>query len=119
MFQEQSVRLDQLLIQVGRKPSDVKRTATFPVFCWRNTNERQHIEDALLSIPQFSQIPRATVWDIIRTRFGGVIGSPDEIIQHFDAYKASGIEEIIIQYITLETTEPFHVFAETVLGHFH
>jgi alkanesulfonate monooxygenase SsuD/methylene tetrahydromethanopterin reductase-like flavin-dependent oxidoreductase (luciferase family) len=118
MFQAQNVLLDDLLRHEGRQPADVKRTAAFAAYCWRDAEERQHIEDAILRIPHFATIPRDTLWDVIRTGFRGVVGSPEQVTEHFAALKAVGVEEIIIQYPTVETAKPLYPFAETVLPHF-
>lgn len=118
MFKEQNVLLDNLLQQAGRQPSAVKRTTTFPAYCWRDSDERQHIEDAILRIPHFAAIPRDVLWEVYQTQFGGVVGSPEQLIEHFGKLNAAGVEEIIIQYITLETAEPLYPLAETVLKHF-
>lgn len=118
MFKEQSVTLDSLLRQAGRKPTDVKRTVTFPVYCWRDDDERQRIENAILRIPQLAEIPREMLWDAFRTQFQGISGSPDQVAEHFSALKAAGVEEIIIQYITVETAEPLYPLASLVQEHF-
>jgi alkanesulfonate monooxygenase SsuD/methylene tetrahydromethanopterin reductase-like flavin-dependent oxidoreductase (luciferase family) len=118
MFKEQSVAVDNLLRQAGRKPSDVKRTVTFPAYCWRDAEERQVVEDAVLRIPHLSAIPRDTLWEAFRSQFQGVAGSPEQVVEHFSALKDAGVEEIVIQYITLETAEPLYPLAGTVLEHF-
>lgn len=118
MFNEQNVVLDNLLRQAGRKPTDVKRTVTFPVYCWRDADERQRIEDAILRIPHFATIPRDTLWETIRTQFQGIAGSPEQVAKHFRAFEAAGVEEIIVQYPTVETAEPLYPLAEIVLEHF-
>jgi alkanesulfonate monooxygenase SsuD/methylene tetrahydromethanopterin reductase-like flavin-dependent oxidoreductase (luciferase family) len=118
LFKEQSVILDALLRQVGRQPAEVKRTVAFAAYCWRDADERQHIEEAVLRIPHFATIPRDTLWEVIRTQFGGVVGSPEQVTEHFSALNAAGVEEIIIQYVTVDTAEPLYPLAETVLAHF-
>jgi alkanesulfonate monooxygenase SsuD/methylene tetrahydromethanopterin reductase-like flavin-dependent oxidoreductase (luciferase family) len=118
MFQTQNALLDELLRQEGRQPADVRRTVAFAAYCWRDAEERQQIEEAILQIPHFATIPRDTLWDVIRTGFRGVVGSPEQVIERFDALKAVGVEEIIIQYPTVQTAKPLYPFAETVLAHF-
>ncbi len=118
MFKEQNVALGDLLRQAGRKPTDVKRTVTFPAYCWRDADERLRIEDAILRIPHLATIPRDTLWDAFRTQFQGVAGSPEQVAEHFSALKAAGVEEIVIQYITLETAEPLYPLAGIVQEHF-
>jgi len=118
MFKEQNVALDDLLRQGGRRPTDVKRTVTFPAYCWRDTAERQRIEEAILRIPHFAAIPRDTLWEAFQTQFQCVSGSVEEVTEHFSAFKAAGAEEIIIQYITLETAEPLYPLAGIVRERF-
>lgn len=111
MFNEQNLTLDNLLMQVGRKPADVKRTVTFPAYCWRDADERQVIEDAILRIPHLAGIPRDKLWEAFRSQFQGVAGTPEQLLEHFQALKVVGVEEIVIQYITLDTTEPLYPLA--------
>jgi alkanesulfonate monooxygenase SsuD/methylene tetrahydromethanopterin reductase-like flavin-dependent oxidoreductase (luciferase family) len=118
MFKEQNVLLDDLLRHASRQPEDVKRTVAFPVYCWRDADERQSIEEAILRIPHFGSIPRDAIWEVIRTQFRGVAGSPEQVFEHFSELKAAGVEEIIIQYVTLDTAVPLYPLAETLLSHF-
>lgn len=118
MFKEQSVALDNLLLQAGRKPADVKRTVTFPAYCWRDADERQRIEDAILRIPHLAAIPRDMLWETFRTQFQGVAGSSEQVAEHFSALKAAGVEEIVIQYITVETAEPLYPLSGLIKEHF-
>lgn len=118
MFKQQSVLLDDLLRQVGRQPADVKRTVALAAYCWRDDDERQRIEEAILRVPHFATIPRNTLWEDFRTRFQGVAGLPEQVIEHFSALQAAGVEEIIIQYITVQTAKPLYPLAESVLTHF-
>jgi hypothetical protein len=55
--------------------------------------------------------PRDTLWETIRTQFQGVAGSSEQVAQHFSALKAAGVEEVVIQYITVETSEPLYALA--------
>ena len=118
VFREQNALLDNLLEAAGRKPGDVRRTAAFAAACWRDDDERKRIEDALLRVPHFAAFPRDNLWDIIRTNFGGVVGSSEEVVEHFRAMEAAGMEEIVVQYPTLDSTEPLRAFGEAVLPHF-
>jgi len=118
MFKEQNALLDNLLRQVSRQPADVKRTVAFPAYCWRDTDERQCFEDTILRVPHFATIPRDDIWEVLRTRFRAVAGSPEQVTEHFNALNAAGVEEIILQYCTVETAKPLYPLAETVLPHF-
>lgn len=118
LFKEQNVALDDLLRQTGRKPTDVKRTVTFPAYCWRDAAERQRIEDAILRIPHLATIPRETLWDAFRTQFQGIAGTTEQVAEHFSALKAAGVEELVIQYITLDTAEPLSPLAALVQEYF-
>jgi alkanesulfonate monooxygenase SsuD/methylene tetrahydromethanopterin reductase-like flavin-dependent oxidoreductase (luciferase family) len=118
MFKEQNAALDNLLGQAGRKPTDVKRTVAFPAYCWRDAEERQHIEDAILRIPHFSAIPRDILWETFRTQLQGIVGTPEQVAEHFSAFKAAGVEEIVIQYPTVDTAEPLYPLSGIVREHF-
>jgi alkanesulfonate monooxygenase SsuD/methylene tetrahydromethanopterin reductase-like flavin-dependent oxidoreductase (luciferase family) len=118
MFSEQSRLLDDLLRQANRQFTEVKRTVAFPAFCWRDTRERQRIEEAILQVPHFAMIPRDSLWEVLETRFGGIVGSPEKVTEHFNQLKAAGVQEIIIQYPVVATPEPLYPLAETVLRHF-
>lgn len=118
IFKEQNALLDDLLKQAGRQPEAVKRTVAFPAFCWRDADERQRVEDALLRVPHFASIPRDTMLEVVHTNFNGIAGSVEQVTEHFKALQSAGVEEIIIQYPTVETAEPLYPFAKSVLKHF-
>jgi alkanesulfonate monooxygenase SsuD/methylene tetrahydromethanopterin reductase-like flavin-dependent oxidoreductase (luciferase family) len=118
IFKEQTLALDNLLQQAGRKPTDVKRTVAFPAYCWRNAEERQVIEDAILHIPHLASIPRETLWEAFRSQFQGIAGSPEQLAEHFSALQAAGVEEIVLQYITLETAKPLYPLAAMLREYF-
>jgi alkanesulfonate monooxygenase SsuD/methylene tetrahydromethanopterin reductase-like flavin-dependent oxidoreductase (luciferase family) len=119
VFQEQNVLLDDLLDKAGRKPGDVKRTAAFAAFCWRDDDERKRIEDAVLRVPHFAAIPRDDLWNTVRTNFDAIAGSSEQVVERFRALEAAGVEEIVVQYPTPDSSEILHAFGEAVLPHFN
>jgi alkanesulfonate monooxygenase SsuD/methylene tetrahydromethanopterin reductase-like flavin-dependent oxidoreductase (luciferase family) len=118
-IRERNALLDDLLRHEGRRPGDLKRTVARPIMCWRTAAERERMAEIyrgvvnlLPSLPTDELIQRLQEW------FNALCGTPDEVIEQLRMFEAAGIEELMCQYVTLNSLEPLQVIAETVLPHF-
>jgi F420-dependent oxidoreductase-like protein len=110
-FRTLSGKLDELLQAEGRPPSAVRRTLmtnlTFAPD--RETLARRlHLTDA-----SGSSLDDA-VASIHATR-KNIVGTPDMVREQSAAYAASGVEEIMMQWLDLDDIEGLRAFAHTVL----
>jgi F420-dependent oxidoreductase-like protein len=110
-FRTLSGKLDELLQAEGRPPSAVRRTLmtnlTFAPD--RETLARRlHLTDA-----SGSSLDDA-VASIHATR-KNIVGTPEMVREQIAAYAASGVEEIMMQWLDLDDIEGLRAFAHTVL----
>lgn len=117
-FHERSTRLDDLLIQAGRLPTEVKRTFLSPVVCGRNDTEiARSVAWFRRTIPGGDCLSLDAVVDRMRTEMKAMVGTPDEIVAQMRAYAAVGAEELMIQLFDVNDFEMVHLLAESVLPH--
>ena len=119
LFAERSARLDELLRAAGRQPRDVRRTSLMvPVLCWRNAQE--------LEARASSCAARTSGGRAADRRIGREHAHQQE--RHHRYTRAGdraaagvcgcGVEEVMIQWISLDDIEGIAVLAEEVLPHF-
>lgn len=119
-IRERNTILDDLLVKEGRQPSDLKRTMIRPIACWRNDAELQGIADAYRRIPQIPMPNDNTVFlQVVKENFSAMIGTPDQVIEELKAYEAAGIDEIMLQYVTVDSVEQLEIVADSILPHFN
>jgi alkanesulfonate monooxygenase SsuD/methylene tetrahydromethanopterin reductase-like flavin-dependent oxidoreductase (luciferase family) len=116
-YRERSVLLDDLLQQLGRQPNEVKRTMTLPVLCGRDESElRRRIYHLRHLFPDLADQP----WDVVRATIhrvssAAILGTPQGVIDGLSAYIEAGVEEIMIQWASLDDIEGLEILAESVL----
>ena len=117
VFKEHSILLDDLLRKNGRQPGDVKRTLTTIVVCYRDPHELDsrmtHIRSGIPGL--FAGKTNEENLELLRNPFLAITGSPEEVIKQLRSYAAAGVEELIIQWFTLEDYAGLNVFAEEVM----
>jgi alkanesulfonate monooxygenase SsuD/methylene tetrahydromethanopterin reductase-like flavin-dependent oxidoreductase (luciferase family) len=108
--------LDDLLRKAGRQPIDVKRSAIRALFCWRTDAEREELADIYRRVTSITPpLPTGDLLPLFREQFGALVGTPDEVIEQLQAFEAAGIEEVMWQYVTLDSLKPLEIIAEDVL----
>ena len=116
-LRERNVLLDDLLRKEGRQPRDLRRTGIRLLVCWRNDKEREQVIDAYRRVPGLllPSLPTNDLISFFRQELGAVCGTPEEVVEQLHAFEAAGIEELMWQYVTLDTLEPLEIVAEAVL----
>jgi alkanesulfonate monooxygenase SsuD/methylene tetrahydromethanopterin reductase-like flavin-dependent oxidoreductase (luciferase family) len=118
VYRERSALLDDLLRAAGRQPSDVRRTMNVRVLCGRSPAELERGLSWLRgTVPFFADMPLDALLDLLRTQFGGLVGPPDTIVEHFQALAAAGVEELILEWSALDDIAGLELIAEQVLPH--
>jgi alkanesulfonate monooxygenase SsuD/methylene tetrahydromethanopterin reductase-like flavin-dependent oxidoreductase (luciferase family) len=117
-FAERSARLDELLRGAGRPPQDVQRTLMAQVVCWRDEREfAARMEHLRRAYPSFGALTAEAVGEQLRGSEGAVVGTPEEVVAGLQAYAAAGVEELMMQWISLDDIEGITRLAEDVLPH--
>ena len=116
-FRERSAALDVLLSKHGRQPHEVKRTLA--ALCFFG-----HTEEALTRRVQLARewdedlasLSLEEALETLRTEWGAIAGSPDDVIGQIQAYEQAGVEELMLEWFDLEDIESAEVFARDVLS---
>lgn len=129
-FKARSTQLDDLLHQVGRQPSDVKRTAFLPVFCGRNEDEiKQRLGALYKSLPHLAALPLqeqlaqmeqifTPIFERAGASYSVIVATPEEAIARLRPYADAGVEELIIQWNNANDLEGLRLIAQEVMPHF-
>jgi alkanesulfonate monooxygenase SsuD/methylene tetrahydromethanopterin reductase-like flavin-dependent oxidoreductase (luciferase family) len=116
IYRERSALLDTLLRAEGRQPSDVKRTLNLRVLCARSPNEfEQRVSWLRRTVPFLTSMPLDALLEMFRTQFGVLIGPPERIVEHLQALVTAGVEELILEWSTLDDIAGLEMMAEHVL----
>ncbi len=119
-FRQRSALLDRLLDEVGRQPSDVKRTITLLLFCGRDEAELEQRASWLRQFsPDWVDLPIETIFEILRPQFPSLTtGTPEEVVRQIHKYAEVGVTEVVIQWAGFDDIEGLQVLSEQVLPHF-
>lgn len=117
-FKELNAHLDDLIIQAGRAPQQVKRTVIIPVLCQRTPKD---LERHLGMIKKYAApFYNSSDEDLKAWLYSlkGIIGSPQQIIDGLSAYAELGAEEIILEWFGLYDLEGLELLGSEILPHF-
>ena len=115
-YRDRSRLLDDLLRAEGRPTNAVKRTISVRVVCGRTSEEfEQRLSWLRRQVPFFADLPLDTLLDMGRSQFGSLVGSPQEIVEHFKQLVDAGVEEILIEWTALDDFSGLQLIAEQVL----
>lgn len=103
-FSELSARLDTLLTERGRQPSEVRRTMMTGLLFGRDEAELERLLDGRNA-------------DESRAR-GMVIGTADEVNQQLRTLAEAGVQRVMLQWMALDDLDRLAAFAEAVLPQF-
>jgi alkanesulfonate monooxygenase SsuD/methylene tetrahydromethanopterin reductase-like flavin-dependent oxidoreductase (luciferase family) len=117
-FKAGSTKLDELLAAEGRQPGDVKRTVMVPAICWLGPDELETRMNYLRA--GFGYAAGRTTEEIFTffRSMSAALGSPEVIIETLSAYAAAGVEELIMQWFSMDDVEGLERIAQHVLPHF-
>ncbi|MDX1435272.1 MAG: LLM class flavin-dependent oxidoreductase [Anaerolineales bacterium] len=117
-FRGYSDRLDALAVEAGRDPADIKRTLMLTAFCWRNAAEKEdRMSKIRESLPFFASAPTDELAEDLAGR-AGVMGTPDDVVEKLKEFEAVGVEEVMIQWFSMDDVEGLGVIGEEVIPHF-
>lgn len=112
---ERASQLDQLLTHVGRYPSDVRRSVTVPVFCWRTQAELEQRAIGIRRIGAFSSMPLEQVLEQAHADLAAISGTPAQVVAGIQAYQDAGVDELVIQWPAVDDIEGLQILASDVL----
>jgi alkanesulfonate monooxygenase SsuD/methylene tetrahydromethanopterin reductase-like flavin-dependent oxidoreductase (luciferase family) len=111
---ERSATLDDLLVAVGRRPNDVRRTFNAPIICGRTPTEWEDRLRGLRRGSWFADLSLDRLLDDLRG-WPAIIGTPEEVVAQIRAYEAVGITEMTLQWFDLDDIEGLEILAAEVL----
>jgi alkanesulfonate monooxygenase SsuD/methylene tetrahydromethanopterin reductase-like flavin-dependent oxidoreductase (luciferase family) len=118
VFRERSALLDQLLQATGRKPGDVKRSVTVPVFCGQNMAELERRTRGFRRWSPFADMPLDQLLDQLAAMLSAIVGTPETVVAQIRAYAEAGVDELVIQWFGVDDIDGLNVLANEVLPHF-
>ncbi len=102
-FAERSTLLDKLLLENGRKPTDVRRSLM--TGCWfgaEDTAVQTKLSAHNMSLEQ-------------ATERGIVVGTGDQIVEQLGAFAQAGVQRIILQWLDLDDLDGLEAMATSIL----
>jgi alkanesulfonate monooxygenase SsuD/methylene tetrahydromethanopterin reductase-like flavin-dependent oxidoreductase (luciferase family) len=111
---ERSALLDTLIVQAGRKPENVIRTQTLPIFCWTTPDELEARLRWTRRFPPWRDLSVEQVLEDLRN-WKGLIGTPDEVVEQIREYEAAGVRELILQWYDSSDIEGLEMIAFEIL----
>jgi alkanesulfonate monooxygenase SsuD/methylene tetrahydromethanopterin reductase-like flavin-dependent oxidoreductase (luciferase family) len=90
------------------------------VLCWRDQNDLERRMNLIRgSLPFMAALSTEQVLDFLSKGLGTLAGTPESVGEQLLAYANAGVEELMIQWISLDDIEGLKVIAEELLPHFH
>lgn len=114
-FRERCTRLDTLLHEVGRQPTEVRRTLMLPLFFGRNEAELEQRLSWRNNNPELANLSLEQAVTQIASSGRALVGNAEQILAQIAAYKQAGVEELMLQWFDLADLAGLHGFAESVL----
>jgi alkanesulfonate monooxygenase SsuD/methylene tetrahydromethanopterin reductase-like flavin-dependent oxidoreductase (luciferase family) len=115
-FRERSALLDTLIRKEGRRPEDVRRTMTFLAICWRDEAELERRLDGMRGdVPMWGSVPAEELITDFQHDFKAFAGTPDELVSYIREFAAAGVDEIMLQWFSMDDIEGLEVLAQHVL----
>jgi F420-dependent oxidoreductase-like protein len=112
-YQERTQRLNELLAENGRKPSDVKRSLMIPTIFGKTESEFQAKIDA-----RNQRTGQTDTAESLAAR-GMLIGTPSMYVDQIGKYVEVGVERFMLQWLEQDNIEGLEIIARDVLPHFH
>jgi alkanesulfonate monooxygenase SsuD/methylene tetrahydromethanopterin reductase-like flavin-dependent oxidoreductase (luciferase family) len=114
-YHERAAHLDALLQQAGRKPGDLIRSVTVPVFCGNSDAELQQRLQAFRRWGSFAHTPLPQLLEQAHAGLAACIGTPDQVAAQLRRYIDVGIDELVVQWFDADDMEGLQIVAEQVL----
>jgi F420-dependent oxidoreductase-like protein len=113
-YAERSRLLDDLLEDAGRKPSDLKRTLMTGCYFGADDEALAARLDGLRRVPQLSEADDGEILERLRSS-GAVAGTPDQVAERLEEYEASGVEELMLQWLDMDDLEGLAALGKALL----
>jgi F420-dependent oxidoreductase-like protein len=122
-FAERSAHLDALLRDVERHPSEVKRTVVVIVICARDRTELAQRIRARTRVPALRRLGPdldhaswEALLDRLRASFPNcIVGTPEQVVEQIRAYEQAGVEELMVNWLTVDDIAGLQLLADEVL----
>ena len=113
-FRQRSTLLDSLLVEAGRKPSDVRRTMMHPINFGRDKAELDRRLRWRANRPELANLSLDETIDHL-VQEHELVGTPDMIVEQIQMYAAAGVEELMLQWLDIDDIDGLRALAKSVL----
>lgn len=116
-YQAKSAVLDERCREVGRDPSEIRRSLMSGYLIGRDQGELEKRATALQEVlPDLAGTPPAEVVATLRDRRGRwMVGSPEEIVREMGRYVEAGVQRFMLQHYLLDDSEGLELLAAEVM----
>lgn len=112
-YRELSTHLDTLLQQAGRSPDAVKRTMMIGTFFGK---DREALDQRLSWRSSRPELANKTLDEAIKVlQTNTLVGTPTMLAEQIQAYRAAGVQELMVQWFDMDDITGLRAFAESVL----
>jgi alkanesulfonate monooxygenase SsuD/methylene tetrahydromethanopterin reductase-like flavin-dependent oxidoreductase (luciferase family) len=112
-YKERSAQLNDMLVNQGRKPADVKRSLmTGTVFARSDAD----LKDALVERSKNAK-QEITAESLIER--GLIVGTPSMWVDQIGEFAEAGVERFMLQWLDLDDIDGLEIIARDILPHFH
>jgi alkanesulfonate monooxygenase SsuD/methylene tetrahydromethanopterin reductase-like flavin-dependent oxidoreductase (luciferase family) len=114
-FRENSALLDNLLRAAGRDPGKVKRTLFTGVFFAHDAADLERVLGRMRdAVPDGADKSTAEILEAQRAR-NTIIGTPEMIAEQVAAFRAAGVEELMLRWTEMDDIHRLRAFSEVVV----
>lgn len=115
-FREHSDRLDALLGEAGRQPSEVTRTLMLTLFFGRDQAELEKRLSWRLRDPKLAGLAlEEAARELVYGAHPSLVGNAEQILARLQEYAEAGVEEVMLQWFDIDDLEGLRAFGKSVV----
>lgn len=118
-FSETSKTIDWLLLELGREPSEVRRTVSLMCFYYA---DQQGKERVLAKARQWdaalAAVPDDEVFSILRNEWNAAAGPAEIVIEQIRSYQQAGADEVMLQWFVMDDFSSAKTLSREVIARF-
>jgi len=112
-FKEKSAALDARCREIGREPTDIRRSMMRGYMIGRDEAElRRRVRDLGEVIPRWQGVAPEQALEALRERW--FVGTPDQVVEQMRPYAEAGVDLFMLQHFLLDDAAALELLANEV-----